>query len=468
MESQAEAYRVLIVDDDPGVRRALIRVLTFPELDEGPAPKSDAGTTHSLPEFNLSDVGSGQQAIKTVADSLNRQESFALAFLDMMMPEMNGAETAAGIWQLDPRIKIVFITAFSDQTPAIVTATTGRSDHFYVRKPFNAEVIRQFAVSLSRQWALEREREQLTLNLEKSNRELEDLNRDLEKQVNTQAALLFQTEKMASVGILAAGVAHEINNPAAFVISNLETLSRYTIQLQKNLLDYRAMAQLMGDGKTAEALERLKEIRDFEEKKDLDFVIDDLKELTIESLEGVTRIRDIVHDLRDVARDRPEELEEIDLNHLIDSMLNLIRQEYRERIEIKRNYQKLPAVYGAAQKLGQALMQILLNAFKAIDERGTVTITTAFEDLPGHQNRPGVKISIEDDGCGISEENQKKVFEPFFTTREVGQGSGLGLSISHNLIRAHHGNIRLESQPGLGTTVTIRLPLNCGPGRQES
>ena len=463
-----ENRKILIVDDDLGVRSSLQSILNLAKVDqvlerggalfESPAGDQNPSSSLDLP-YNLVVADCGDKAVAVAIEAFQVGEPFAVAFIDMMMPGLNGAETARDIWQVDPDMKVVFVTAYSESTPAEIIRITGRSDHFYLRKPFNSEVIKQFAASLTRQWDLESERNLLSERLEEANLQLRDLNKTLESKVEAQAALLFQSEKMASIGILAAGVAHEINNPIAFVISNLESLAGYSATIKELMSAYREMGDLFVDGRYDEVASALALIKQREDVEQVEFVLGDIIEMVGESQEGAARIRDIVMDLRAVSRDDQDNLDHVDINQLIDSILNIIWNEVKHKAEVVKEYGNLPQVRCFPQKIGQVFMNILINAVQAISEWGTITITTKALAVGRRSSDNLVEIKISDTGSGIDKDAIRKIFDPFFTTKEVGSGTGLGMSISHDIIKAHGGAIKVESEVGVGTSFTIQLPV---------
>ncbi|MEA1922094.1 MAG: ATP-binding protein [Pseudomonadota bacterium] len=463
-----ENRKIMIVDDDPGVRSSLQSILNSAHpgqiLDQGealfPATGEDPHSTSSAgPDYDLVVVDCGEKAVAAAIEAFQAGEPISVAFIDMMMPGLSGAETAREIWRIDPDMKAVFVTAYSEATPDEIIRITGRSDHFYLRKPFNSEVIKQFAASLTRQWNLERERSLLSGRLEKANLQLKDLNENLESKVKAQAAMLFQSEKMASIGILAAGVAHEINNPVAFVISNLESLVYYSATLKELVTAYRKMGDLFVDGRYDDAAAAFEAIRQQEVDGQIEFILDDLVEMVAESQEGAVRIRDIVKDLRAVSRDDQDNLGYVDINQMIDSILNIIRNEVKHKADVVKEYGKLPQVKCFPQKIGQVFMNILINAVQAIIKWGSITITTKPLVVGRRRVDNLVEIKITDTGCGIDKDAIKKIFDPFFTTKKVGCGTGLGMSISHDIIKVHGGTIKVESEVGVGTTFTVQLPV---------
>lgn len=264
---------------------------------------------------------------------------------------------------------------------------------------------------------------------------------------------LIQSEKMASIGQLAAGVAHEINNPIGFVMSNLRTLAEYVntiislLKTHDQCLDAISSNDLNGK----ERLE--KKIQEIREKEDMAFIFEDITQLLAESLDGTERVNEIVKDLKSFARLDESEVKEADINECIESTLKIVWNELKYKCEVRKDLTPLPLTRCYPQQLNQVFMNMLVNAAHAIPEQGVITITSGIEE-----DRIAVKFS--DTGVGIPPENLSKLFDPFFTTKEIGKGTGLGLSISHGIVEKHGGEIKVESVVGKGTTFTIFLPVD--------
>jgi len=457
-EPMVRNNRILIVDDDSGVRDSYKEILCpVPKedvLSKGASlfdePTQDAKTV-TWKQYKLTLAEKGEKGVDAVNKAIERKKPFAAAFIDMKMPGIDGAETSKRIWAIDPDIKIVIVTAYSEYTPDDIIRVTGRDDIFYLRKPFNTEEIRQFARALTNEWNLERERKQL-------HNELEDINKNLQKKVEEQTALLIQSEKMASVGILAAGVAHEINNPISFINGNLSTIKKYSARIEALLKKYREAETYLRQGAGDKVASLLEEIKDFKEKKKIDFILGDMVDLAEESLEGTERVRRIVNDLRTFSRVDEAELKHIDLNEAMDATINIIWNELKYKAELVRDYGDLLEVKCFPQKISQVFMNILMNAGQAIEEKGIITITTRYLEKGRRAGDKSLEIKISDTGHGIPKENISKIFDPFFTTKPVGEGTGLGMSITYDIVKAHGGKIKVESEEGVGTTFTIILP----------
>ena len=282
----------------------------------------------------------------------------------------------------------------------------------------------------------------------------EKLKNTLETLKNTQSQIL-QFEKMASVGQLAAGIAHEINNPVGFVSSNLRTLSDYQNDINNLIEHYKQLiSNLKGVTKDLPFSigEKIEQIATLEKEIDIDFILDDIINLVGECKDGTERIKNIVLDLKDFAHPGKDELKFVDINKGIESTLNVIRNELKYKAVVTKDYGNIPLVGCYPQQLNQVFMNILVNAAQAIEKQGEIKIVT--RALDGK-----VEIKISDTGSGIPEENLSKIFDPFFTTKEIGYGTGLGMNVAYNIIKKHNGTIDVESTVGEGTIFTIRIPL---------
>ncbi len=281
------------------------------------------------------------------------------------------------------------------------------------------------------------QRRQAELQLRERNCALEQLNQKL---VQAQQQLA-QSEKLASIGQLAAGVAHEINNPIGYVHSNIGTLRTYIADLMQLLDSYEALPE-------SASLQALRQ------QIDVDFLREDIPSLIRESQEGITRVKKIVQDLKDFSRvDSSQEWQSADLHQGIDSTLNIVSNEIKYKADVVKQYGQLPPVECLPSQLNQVFMNLLVNAAHAMGEqRGCITIRT------GSQGN-AVWIEFEDNGSGIPPELQQKIFDPFFTTKPIGKGTGLGLSLSYGIVQKHHGDISVRSEVGKGTVFRIVLPV---------
>ncbi len=287
---------------------------------------------------------------------------------------------------------------------------------------------------------LERKVEERTRELQLSHAETEQAYQELK----TTQVQLIQSEKMASLGQLVSGIAHEIKNPLNFIYGNTDFLKKYVEQLRELIAIYSAGE---ADARTKKAAV------DFKRRVNFDFVQEDLDTLIQNFEDGAKRIHAIIGELRAFSRMDSETLRPVDIQEPIELALNLIRHEYRDRITIHRDYGAVPKVECHSGKISQVFMNLLANACQAIPEQGDIWITS--RRLNGQ-----VEVEIRDNGRGIEPEHLNKVFEPFFTTKPVGHGTGLGLSISYGIIQQHRGEIQVSSAPGEGTSFRITLPIN--------
>jgi len=270
------------------------------------------------------------------------------------------------------------------------------------------------------------------------------LNKRLEEAHNQ----LLQSEKMASIGQLAAGIAHELNNPIGFVHSNLGTLEGYLRDVMEIIEAYdKAAAEQGGNSPQCSAIARLKEERDF------DFIRQDIVQLMTESREGLGRVRKIVQDLKSFSHVSEQDWQWADLHQGLDSTLNIVWNELKYKCKVVKEYGDIPKVYCLISQLNQVFMNLLVNAGHAIEKQGTITLRTS------RRGEGEICVEVADTGKGIAPEHLSRVFEPFFTTKPVGKGTGLGLSLSYGIVDRHHGHIEVDSQLGVGTTFRVILPI---------
>ena len=269
-------------------------------------------------------------------------------------------------------------------------------------------------------------------------------------------AQLLQSEKMASIGQLAAGVAHEINNPVGYVNSNLGTLRGYIDDLFRLLATYEKAGPLLAGDPLLQA-----ELASLKQTLDLGFLREDTLNLVKESQEGITRVKKIVADLKEFSHVDRAVWQQADLRLGIDSTLNIVHNEIKYKAEIVKDYGELPLIECIPAQLDQVFLNLLVNAAQAIETRGTITLTTGTDG-------DGVFVEIRDTGQGMPAEVQKRIFEPFFTTKPVGKGTGLGLSLSYGIVQKHHGRIDVVSEPGRGTSFRVWLPVGQGQEGQAT
>ncbi|MFZ5775246.1 MAG: ATP-binding protein [Thermodesulfobacteriota bacterium] len=336
--------------------------------------------------------------------------------LDLHLSDSMGIATLRRINARDSKAAIIVLTGLDDESLATQALQEGAQDYLVKGNLSHHMLLKTIRFSL------ERKRAQQELQ-------------------NAQSQML-QSEKMASIGVLAAGIAHEINNPVGFINSNLGTLNTYLGRLASYL---HTLEERLGE-----------ELGEQRKKLKIGHILEDAPALIKESLEGTERIRRIVSDLKNFSRIGQNQWEEADINQQLESTLNVVWNELKYKTTVEKQYGDLPRVRCYPQQLGQVFMNLLVNASQAIEKQGVITIRTWADAM-------NVWVAISDTGCGIAVEHQGRLFEPFFTTKEVGKGTGLGLSIAYDIVtKKHGGEIMVQSDSGKGATFTVRLPIQGG------
>jgi signal transduction histidine kinase len=446
--SELSNRRILLIDDTPSIhvdfRKILMPTpLQTVALDEMEATLFGSEVKSTRVRFELDSAYGGQEGLGKLKWALQENRPYALAFVDMRMPEgWDGAQTIEQLWQADPRLQVVVCTAYSDYSwDELLDRLQAHDRLLILKKPFDNIEVQQMANTLLTKWDMT-ERACLQMN------HLEHLVQqeiDERKQLESQ---LVQSEKLASLGQLAAGVAHEINNPIGFISSNLGSLDGYFKQLQEMLDAYREAEEALGSSELVEGLRQLRE------RIELEFLRDDIPLLIKESKDGISRVGQIVKDLKDFSRvDSNLEWQWVNLQQGIESTLNIVANELKYKADVVKDYQELPDIECLPSQINQVIMNLIVNASQAIGpERGTLTLRTGL----GVER---VWIEVEDTGSGIAPQSLQKIFDPFFTTKPVGQGTGLGLSLSYGIVKKHQGEISVRTEVGVGTTFRVELPI---------
>lgn len=383
---------------------------------------------------------------------LLKEKPLKIVISDWVMPEMDGIELCQKIRNAAFKgyVYIIMLTVKDGKTDLVEVFNAGADD--YIPKPFDPEELRARVMTGVRIVHLEERYLETSSQIEKKNQKLENALKRLEE---TQT-LMFQSEKMASIGQLAAGVAHEINNPTGYVSSNLKTLSDYQEDIFELIKRYQDLISKLESSEdknpfTESIHQDIEALRRFEKDIDVAFLMEDITDLIGDCREGTERIKKIVIDLKDFAHPGEDKIQSTDINKGLSSTLNVVNNEIKYKATVHKEFGDLPVVQCVPQEMNQVFMNILVNAAQAIEKTGDIHITTRAVD----QN---VVVTISDTGCGIPEEHLSKIFDPFFTTKEVGKGTGLGMNIAYKIVQKHNGTLAVDSEIGKGTTFTITLP----------
>jgi signal transduction histidine kinase len=413
---EMQAGRILVIDDDLQVGATTVKILE----KQGHRVRFFANGADALAYF--------------------REDCCDLVLSDVKMPGMDGVELLGLIRQRDPDVPVILMTAYADLDMVLAAIKQGAFD--FVIKPFDpyglmASIDR--GVEFRRLCRLEKEQAvRLAEALAEKTRELQELH----------AQLVF-SDKMATIGQLMAGIVHEINTPVGYVGTNLESLARYSGRLIGFITYLQSLAERYLPA------EELLELGRHRKREKVDLVIGDCQNLIGESLEGIARVRKIILDLKTFSRREGDAAESLDVNQTIESVISIVWNEIKYVAELRREFSETAPVWGSSQKLGQVFLNLLVNASHAIDGYGIITVRT-------WQEGGDVCVSFTDTGCGITDDVLPHIFEPFYTTKEAGRGTGLGLSISEDIVRKHGGSIQVRSEPGRGSTFTVRLPARKG------
>jgi len=374
-----------------------------------------------------------------------KKNAVDLVITDLVMPKLTGLEFIEAVKSHEQlmHIKMLIVTSIDDSTKLSQAFDLGASD--YITKPYNDYEFLARIKNAIREIKLTKE---LAIQLKRTKEEHKKLYIANERLRVTQAQLI-QKEKMAGIGQLAAGVAHEINNPLGFILSNFETLKEYISFIRELMKKYDDL------GITDDSINQFKQSHDYE------FIVNDIYEIIEDTNAGLDRVKEIIKSLRSFSRiDAFKEFVKYNLNEGIEETLIIAKNEYKYVAAIEKNLGEIPDVEAYAGEINQVILNIIINAVHAIKENkgkidhGLIKIKTELI------NDESVHLSITDNGCGMDESTKSKIFDPFFTTKDVGVGTGLGLSITYDIItNKHSGSIEVESYKDIGTTINISLPL---------
>jgi signal transduction histidine kinase len=453
--NQPPNRRILLIDDTPSIHEDFRKILmpsvaSNPALDDLESALFGDAATPQAQAFDLHSAYGGEEGLGLLTTAMAEQRPYALAFVDMRMPQgWDGAKTIEALWKVDPDLQVVVCTAYSDYSWEDLLFRLHAHDRLLIlKKPFDNIEVQQMANTLAKKWDMARRAALQTLHLEQL---VEQRTQALQLEIDERKHLesqLVQSEKLASLGQLAAGVAHEINNPVGFISSNLNTLDGYFNQLQQMLEAYRNSEEIIASQPQRDQLKALRTTLE------LDFLKEDIPILIRESKDGIGRVVQIVKDLKNFSRvDNDQTWQFSNLQQGIDSTLNIVASELKYKADVVKHYMPLPDIECLASQLNQVVMNLVINAAQAMGpERGTITISNGVEG-------ENIWLEVADDGCGIAPQTVQKIFDPFFTTKPVGEGTGLGLSLSYGIVKKHQGSISVSSELGKGTTFRVILPI---------
>lgn len=472
-------YRILAIDDNVAIHNDFKKIFSrdelLSELDDLASTLFDDVETNNVDEtiYEIDSAYQGEEGYEKVKKALQEDNPYVLAFVDMRMPPgWDGLETIERLWEVDPDLHIIICTAYSDYSWTEIFDRLGQSDRLLIlKKPFDNAEVCQMAAAMCEKSRLGMEAKIQFEDLEKAiwertdalrniiaekDRDAISLQKTLQELKQVQATLLH-ADKLASIGQLAAGIAHEINTPVQFVGDNISACAEMFDDM-KNILS--AYQTLISELEKEECYQpQVESIRQVEQQYDLEYICEEMPLASSQSLDGVERVRTIVKAMKDFSHGGIlDEKVEFDLNNAIDSTLTVARNELKYVANIETDYGDIPTISGYPNELNQVFLNLFVNGAHAIeekssDEMGTIRIQTRIDGLC-------IIISVSDTGCGMSEEVKNKMFDPFFTTKEVGKGTGQGLAIAHNIVvEKHGGRIEVESIEGEGTTFHIYLSL---------
>ena len=411
--SPIEKESILIVDDSRIVRRVF--------------------SNHLSTKYQCFEAGSFDEAIFEL-----KRQSFAIVITDIIMPGLSGIELLRKILEQYPDTAVIVASGVDRPQRALDAIRLGAFD--YLIKPCEPAVLQLTDVRALEHRNLVRDARKYKLELETRNAELIEQKCELER----LQAQIVQSAKMASLGQLAAGVAHELNNPVGFVYSNIEMLEKYVANVERLVRSYDEADPSVSTNTDAAAI-----------KADIQYpdILDDIRSMLLDCRDGSERIREIVQNLRTFSRLDEADYADTDLHEGIDSTLRLLSRHLTSgNLTLSRDDGEVPKIGAYSGPLNQVWMNLLVNAAQAVGTgTGSVTVSTRADD-------EYVYVEVTDTGCGIAVQNLNRIFDPFYTTKPVGEGTGLGLSISFGIVERHGGTISVATNLGQGTTFGVTLP----------
>ncbi len=463
--------RILVIDDNRAIHDDFRKVFAMAEpvddaelaaaealLFDAPAPTTDSEW------FEIDTAAQGVDGVAKVRQALAAGHPYALAFVDIRMPPgWDGVETVERLWQIDPTLQVVICSAYSDYTGSDIRKRLGYSDGLLIlRKPFDPTEVAQVAHALTAKWKLqqaERQRaERLEAMVQTRTAELEVTNQRLAAEMREREQVeseLRLAHKLEAIGQLAAGVAHEINTPIQYVSDNL----CFVRDGMTGVLDL-----IVGMRSAAAGDERLRTHFDqLADAADLSYLDENVPDALMRMEEGVNQVSAIVRAMKELTHHGDREAVAIDINRALRNALEVTANHYKSVADLEVELGPLPPVRGYPGELGQVFINLIVNAAHAMEDRqgggrwrGRLTITSRVDGAH-------VVVSVADTGTGIPEAIHHRIFDAFFTTKDVGRGTGQGLPIAHKIVVGMHaGALTFDTRVGVGTTFHVRLPIG-GP-----
>lgn len=431
-----EHSSILVVDPNPGLRQQL------DEMFNGREDASLLSNSGNLP-YLFHGCGDCELAIEKIRNAMAVEMPYQLLFVESRLDDGDGLQLISALWRIDPDLHVVLCSADEELSWQQIISILGESDQLLIlQKPFSQLALRQIVHATLRKWQLNKQSQNVMKYMEQQIAErtqaIEKASRDL-----------LQAEKLAAVGQLAAGIAHEINTPAQYVGDNLKAIGNFFSDISELLNFYRdLLLHLAPPELQARIAER-------EALIDLPFILGDAPVAIIQSQEGIGQISEIVQAMKSFSHIRNNASCSVNLNTALENTLLVTRSSYKNVADIKTDFAEIPNIECYPGELAQVFLNIIINAVHAIEDskkgRGTISIATA-------STIDGIEIRISDTGNGIAENLRDRIFDPFFTTKTVGRGSGQGLNIAYRIIQQQHGGtLRFETEIGVGTTFIIHL-----------
>ncbi|MCG8416992.1 MAG: ATP-binding protein [Proteobacteria bacterium] len=441
----SELRRLLVVDDNERIHRDIRKILAYRSAADNEVDALEevlfgrGSTAQSSRPFEIDSAYQGRQGLEFVRCAAEQGQPYTLAFIDVRMPPgWDGIETTEHILRADPNIQVVICTAYSDYSWEQLSAKLGQSDRFLVlKKPFDNVEVRQLACALTEKWELLHQKQRLlndlesevrlrTQELEQANHKLEQANHELRHEMEERLRVereLRHSQKLEALGRLTAGISHEINNPLSYVLGNLD-------------FGRRRLAEVRG-GLAGECVVELREVVE-------------------EAFEGAERIRRVIRDVRAFAHPDEGRKAAVDLRKALQGAIKIVGNEIHHRARLVEEYGDVARVAADQQRVEQVFINLLLNAVQALPEGGAGNLIRVSTRASSNHM---VAVEIRDTGHGIPSEIADRVFDPFFTTRAVGEGTGLGLSICRSIIEGFDGQLVLDSSASGGTIARVTLPV---------